>query len=167
MSEFSIIERVRIENSRSRPRSSVTLATTATRMAGRAAMIENRATIWTWSRAAALPRRRAWTMFQTSRPMMPSSNSTASAFTPSSVTTTSWVGLIGVRPARTTKVANADKQRYEDRRRSEQAGGKSRRFSGPLRGLGSQSISDRRHQLPYTPVAPKAKSATLRRESRL
>ena len=40
------------ENSRSRPRSSVTLATTATRIAGTAAMTENSATMRTCSRAA-------------------------------------------------------------------------------------------------------------------
>ena len=37
--------RVRVENSRSRPRSSVTLATIATRIAGTAAMTENRPTM--------------------------------------------------------------------------------------------------------------------------
>ena len=52
---------VRVENSRSRPRSSVTLATTATRIAGTAATTENSATMRTCSRAAARPRRRACT----------------------------------------------------------------------------------------------------------
>ena len=99
---------VRVENSRSRPRSSVTLATIATRIAGTAAMTENRATMRTCSRAAARPRRRACTTCQTSRAMTPSSRSTVSALISSSVTTTWWVGAIGVRPASTTKVTKAD-----------------------------------------------------------
>ncbi len=80
--------RVRVENSRSRPRSSVTLATTATRIAGTAAITANRPTIRTCSRAAARPRRRACTTSQTSRAMMPSSRNTVSALISSSVTTT-------------------------------------------------------------------------------
>ena len=43
MSEFSITAWVRVENQRSRPRSSVMLATTATRIAGTAAITENSA----------------------------------------------------------------------------------------------------------------------------
>jgi hypothetical protein len=39
--EFSIIARVRVDSRRSRPRSSVTLATTATRMAGAAARLQD------------------------------------------------------------------------------------------------------------------------------
>ena len=62
--------RVRVENKRSSPRSSVTLATMATRIAGTAAMTENRPTMRTCSLAPARPRRRAWTICQTSRPMM-------------------------------------------------------------------------------------------------
>ena len=99
---------VRVENSRSRPRSSVTLATTATRIAGTAAITENSATMRTCSRAAARPRRRACTTSQTSRAMTPSSRNTVSALISSSVTTTSWVGAIGVRSASTTKVTKAD-----------------------------------------------------------
>ena len=53
ISEFWITSRVGPENSRSRPRSMVMLATTATSTAGSTAMIENRPTIWTCSRAAA------------------------------------------------------------------------------------------------------------------
>ncbi len=49
----------------------VTLATMATSTAGSTAMMENRLTTWMCSRAAALPRRRACTTFQTSRTMMP------------------------------------------------------------------------------------------------
>ena len=57
----SIMARVRVENSRSRPRSSVMLATTATRIAGTAAITANRPTMRTCSRAPARPRRRACT----------------------------------------------------------------------------------------------------------
>ena len=123
-------ERVRAENSRSRPRSSVTLATTATRIAGTAAITENRPTIWTCSRAAALPRRRACTICQTSRPMMPSSNRTASALTPSRRDDDVVGRVIGVRPARTRKVAQRRQQRHADRGRADQAGRKSCRFGG-------------------------------------
>ena len=49
----------------------VTLATIATSTAGSTAMMENRPTIWTCSRAAARPRRRACMTCQTSRTMMP------------------------------------------------------------------------------------------------
>ena len=56
ISEFSIAARVRVENSWSRPRSSVMLATIATRIAGTAAMTENRPTMRTCSRAPARPR---------------------------------------------------------------------------------------------------------------
>src|SRR6266851_491024 len=47
------------ENRRSRPRWSVTLATTATAITGTAAMMENKATMRTCSRDAARPRRLA------------------------------------------------------------------------------------------------------------
>src|SRR4029078_11746290 len=47
-----MMARVRVENSRSRPRSRVTLATSATRIAGTAAITPNRPTTWTCSRAA-------------------------------------------------------------------------------------------------------------------
>ena len=100
--------RVRVENSRSRPRSSVTLATMATRIAGAAAMMENRPTMRTCRRAPARPERRAAMICQTSRAMMPSSSSTVTALASSSVTTTPWVGASGVRSARTMKVRNAD-----------------------------------------------------------
>ena len=52
--------RVRSSNQRSRPRSSVTEATMATRIAGIAATSENIVTMRTCRREAALPRRRAW-----------------------------------------------------------------------------------------------------------
>ena len=52
----------------------VTLATIATSTAGNTAMTENRLTIWTCSRAAARPRRRAWITCQTSRTMIPTSS---------------------------------------------------------------------------------------------
>ena len=86
----------------------MTLATIATRIAGAAAMTENSPTIRMCSRAPARPLRRACMTSHTSRTMMPSSSSTVAAFTRSSVTTTLWVGAIGVRSARTTKVTKAD-----------------------------------------------------------
>ena len=64
---------------RSRPRSSVIEATIATRMAGTAAITENRPTMLTCSWAAARPRRRAWMIIQTSRPITAIRNSAASA----------------------------------------------------------------------------------------
>ncbi len=80
----------------------------ATRTAGTAAMTENRATMRTCSRAAARPRRRAWTTPQTSRAMTTTRRNTVTALARRSVTTTSCVGGIGVRPASTTKVTRAD-----------------------------------------------------------
>src|ERR1700716_1206628 len=56
VSEVSIAARVGPENSLSRPRSMVTLATIDTSTAGNTAMTENRLTIWTCSRAAARAR---------------------------------------------------------------------------------------------------------------
>src|ERR1700736_2738577 len=108
ISEFWITSRVGPENSRSRPRSMVTLATTATMTAGNTAMTENRLTIWTCSLAAARPRRRAWTICQTSRMMMPTSTRMVAPLISMKETTTSRVGSIGVRPVSTTKVRNAD-----------------------------------------------------------
>ena len=52
----------------------VTLATIDTSTAGSTAITENRLTIWTCSRAAARPRRRAWTTCQTSRTMITTSS---------------------------------------------------------------------------------------------
>src|SRR3954452_12997585 len=89
------------------------LATTATKIAGTAAINEKSATIRTWRRAAARPRLRACKTRQTSRPMNANSSRTAEAFTNSSVRTTSCVGRIGVRFASTTKVARADKSASE------------------------------------------------------
>ena len=86
----------------------MTLATIATRIAGAAAMMENKPTMRTCSRAAARPVRRACTTCHTSRTITPSSSSTVAAFTSSSVTTTLWVGGIGVKSARTMKVTKAD-----------------------------------------------------------
>ncbi len=86
----------------------MTLATSATRIAGTAAITANRLTIWTCSLAAARPRRRACTTSHTSWAMMPTSRNTVSALMRRSVTTTECVGAIGVRSASTTKVAKAD-----------------------------------------------------------
>ena len=97
-----------MENSLSSPRSSVTLATIATRIAGTAAMMVNRPTVRTCSLAPARPLRRACTTCQTSRTMTASSSTTVAAFTNSRLTTTLCVGKSGVRSASTTKVAKAD-----------------------------------------------------------
>ena len=87
----------------------VTLATTATSTAGSTAMTENRLTIWTCSRAAARPRRRACTTCQTSRTMMPtSSRMVAALISRKEMTTTCASARSGVRPVSTTKVRNAD-----------------------------------------------------------
>ena len=71
VSEFWITSRVGPENSRSRPRSMVTLATIETITAGSTAITENRPTICTCSRAAARPRRLACTIWTISRTMIP------------------------------------------------------------------------------------------------
>jgi len=96
------------ENRRSRPRWSVTLATTATAITGTAAMMENKATMRTCNRAAARPRRLACTTPHSSRAMTRTRRKTVTALASSNVTTTSCVGAIGVRPASTTKVRTAD-----------------------------------------------------------
>ena len=88
ISEFSIAERVPTENSRSRPRSSVTLATIATRIAGTAATMENSRRCAHAVAPRRGPLRRACTTCQTSRVMMPISSSTVAALASSSVTTT-------------------------------------------------------------------------------
>ena len=67
--EFSTIALVLVENQLSRPRSSVMLATTATRIAGVAATMLNSATTRIWSRAAARRRRRARTSEAISQPI--------------------------------------------------------------------------------------------------
>ena len=108
ISEFWITSRVGPENSRSRPRSMVTLATIATSTAGNTAMTENRLTIWTCSLAAARPRRRAWTTFQTSRTMMPTSSRMVAALISRKVTTTSRVGSIGSGPSAPRRSGSAD-----------------------------------------------------------
>ena len=69
LAEFSTMALVLVENQLSRPRSSVTLATTATRMAGVAATMLKSATIRMWSRAAARRRCRARTSAAISQPM--------------------------------------------------------------------------------------------------
>ena len=66
--DCSIMARVRVEKKRSRPRSSVVEATTATSIVGTAAITANRLTICTCSRDPAWPRRRACTTTQTSQP---------------------------------------------------------------------------------------------------
>src|SRR5450432_3694833 len=95
ISEFWITSRVGPENRRSRPRSMVTLATIETSTAGSSAITENRLTICTCSRAAARPRRRACTICQTSRKMMPTRSRMVAASISRNVLTTSGVGSIG------------------------------------------------------------------------
>ena len=56
-----------------------------------------------------MPRRRARTTIQTSRPMMASSSSPVAALPSRSLTTTSCTGEIGVMPESTRKVAVADR----------------------------------------------------------
>ena len=86
----------------------VRLATTAMRIAGTAAITENSPTMRTCSRAPAWPERRACRTFHTSRAMTPSSTSTVTALPASTLTTTRWVGTIGVSPIRMRNVARAD-----------------------------------------------------------
>src|SRR5262245_21747718 len=98
-----------LENSRSKPRSTVMLATTAMRIAGTAAITENRATIRMCSRDPARPRRRAWNTRQNSQPMTATRNRIVTALTHRSVFTTPSVGRIGVRLASTRKVTMAER----------------------------------------------------------
>ena len=86
----------------------VTLATIATSTAGSTAMIENRLTICTCSRAAARPRRLACTICQTSRTMIPTSSRMDAALTARKARTTARVGSSGVSPVSTTKVSKAE-----------------------------------------------------------
>ena len=86
----------------------VTLATIATSTAGNTAMMENRLTIWTCSRAAARPRRRACSTIQTSRKMIPISSRMVAILIRMNERTTLRVGSIGVRPVFTMKVSSAD-----------------------------------------------------------
>ena len=62
----------------------------------------------TCRREAARPRRRACSTRHSSRPISASSSSTVTMLTARRVTTTSWVGAIGVSPASTTKVTSAE-----------------------------------------------------------
>src|SRR3954465_13256004 len=96
------------ENRRSSPRSSVTLATIDTSTAGSTAITENRLTTWTCSRAAARPRRLACTTLEISRARIRTSRRMVAALISRKLTTTVWVGAIGVSPLRTTKVRHAD-----------------------------------------------------------
>ena len=106
----------------------VTLATIDTSTAGSTAMTENRLTICTCSRAAARPRRRACTICQTSRTMMPTRSRMVAALISRKDRTTSRVGSIGVRPVSTTKVRKADSSAMPTAN-----GASSRRSGQPLR----------------------------------
>src|SRR5215475_3999154 len=106
---FSIRDCVCREKRRSKPRSTVMLATTAMRMAGTAAITENRATIRICSRDPARPRRRAWNTRQNSPPMTAIRNKIVRAFETRSTFTTASVGTTGVRLARTRKVTMAER----------------------------------------------------------
>src|SRR6185437_7782943 len=106
--EFWITSRVGPENSRSRPRSMVTLATIETITAGSTAITENRPTIWTCSRAAARPRRLACTIWTISRTMIPTRSRMGTPVIIRKERTTWRVGSIGVSPVSTTKVRKAD-----------------------------------------------------------
>ena len=110
MAAFSIRECVCRENRRSKPRSTVMLATTAMRIAGAAAITENSVTIRMCSRDPARPCRRAWNTRQSSHAMTAIRKKTVQALIHSSARTTPSVGRIGVRLASTRKVTTADRR---------------------------------------------------------
>ncbi|ANY81498.1 hypothetical protein BB934_27410 [Microvirga ossetica] len=95
-------------NQGSRPRSRVTVATAATRMAGKTATRLNNPTIRTWRPAAAAPALRSRTSFRVCQATIPRSRAISSPFIRNTHTTTLWVGSTGVAPARIRKVARAD-----------------------------------------------------------
>src|SRR5689334_3059703 len=99
---------MRLENHGASPRSSVMLATIATSTAGTAATTENSPMMRICRRAPARPRRRAEKIFQSSRPMTPTSNNEAKKSMSRRVTTTRWVGATGVSPASTRNVTVAE-----------------------------------------------------------
>jgi len=97
----------------------------------------------TCSRAPARPRRRACTTRHTSRVMIPRRNRTVKALTKSNVSTTSWVGRIGVKFASTMKVASADNSGERDAISSDeprQPAGRWRRSGGEFGGGGLADV---------------------------
>ncbi len=100
--------RIRSENQGSSPRSIVTVAMTATRIAGSAAMKLNRPTIRTCSPAAAAPALRARISTAASKMTITISARISSAFSTKTPMTTSCTGAIGVAPDSTRKVSSAE-----------------------------------------------------------
>jgi hypothetical protein len=103
-----MISLIELVNQGSRPRSSVTVATTATRIAGSTATRLKRATIRTCRPAAAAPARRSRISFFVCHATMPISRMIRAPFRMNTHTTTSWVGRIGVAPDRTRNVVRAE-----------------------------------------------------------
>ena len=95
-----MMDLVRVENQRSRPLSSDTLAKIASRIAGTTAMTLNRLTMRTWSCAPATWRRRASQSPVTCQAMIITMASTSTRLRSSMPTTTRWVGTMGVSPVR-------------------------------------------------------------------
>ena len=87
--------------------STETVATSAVTSAGIAATSENSATTRLCSRAPARAARRAARNRRSSRPISTSRQMTISPSPPSRIRTTPGVGMIGVKPAKVTKVTNA------------------------------------------------------------
>ena len=156
-----MIERVRVENSRSRPRSSVTLATTATRIAGTAAITENRPTIWTCSRAAALPAPPRLHDV----PDLAADDAEQQQHRERVDPEQGDDHVVGRGDRRQVgqhhEGREGRQQRHADRRRPEQAGRESCRFGRRLGSLRGQRVSnsDRGHELPTSPLAPRRKSS--------
>src|SRR5882724_680618 len=109
MAAFSIRDCVCRENRRSKPRSTVILATTAMRIAGTAAITENRTTIRMCSRDPARPWRRAWKTRQNSPAITAIRNRIVPALAHRSARTTPSVGKTGVRLENTRKVSMAER----------------------------------------------------------
>ena len=123
------------------------LATIATRMVGTAAMIENKPTMRTCSRAPARPRRRACTMQADLAADDRDQHDTVSAVEPSkSVTTTLWVGGNRRQAGQHQEGRERRQQRDADRDRSEQPDGMRRPPNGATRIVANwQDWSDGSH----------------------
>src|SRR5262249_43278056 len=109
MRAFSIRDCVCRENRRSKPRSTVMLATTAMRIPGTAAITENSATIRICNREPARPWRRAWNTRQNSPAITATRNRIVRVLETRRTFTTASVGTTGVRLAKTRKVTMAER----------------------------------------------------------
>jgi hypothetical protein len=107
---FDMIALIEPVNHGSRPRSRVTVATTATSIAGSAATRLKRLTIRVCSPAPAAPARRARMRLAASQATMPMRMTASTTLKSKSARTTSFVGRMGVIPPSTRNVAKPDRR---------------------------------------------------------